>query len=80
MAKAKSSNPRPRKSDKIYVEPATPSNVTSISTRAIDVQEAIRTRAYELFLQRGSGHGRDFEDWLRAEAEVLERFGARSIA
>ena len=80
MAKAKSSNSRPRKSDKIHVEPATPSNVTSISTRAIDVQEAIRTRAYELFLQRGGGHGRDFEDWLRAEAEVLERFGARSIA
>lgn len=30
----------------------------------------IATRAYELFVQRGGGHGRDFDDWLAAEREL----------
>jgi hypothetical protein len=34
--------------------------------------EAIAARAYELFLERGSEHGHDFEDWLRAERELLD--------
>jgi Protein of unknown function (DUF2934) len=29
--------------------------------------EAIRHRAYEIFLARGEEHGRDIEDWLQAE-------------
>jgi hypothetical protein len=33
----------------------------------------IEHRAYELFLERGGGTGRDFEDWLRAERELKER-------
>jgi hypothetical protein len=33
-------------------------------------QAAIATRAYELFLQRGGEHGRDFDDWLAAEREL----------
>jgi hypothetical protein len=33
----------------------------------------IRTRAYHLFLERGGGHGRDFEDWLLAERELRQR-------
>ena len=33
-------------------------------------EEIIRRRAYELFEQRGSEHGHDFDDWLQAEAEV----------
>jgi hypothetical protein len=32
----------------------------------------IGRRAYELFQERGSGHGQDVEDWLRAEADLLE--------
>ena len=32
--------------------------------------EAIATRAYELFLKRGAGHGGDFDDWLAAEREL----------
>lgn len=40
--------------------------------------EQIAMRAYELFLEDGGVHGRDFEHWLRAEqqlcaAEVPER-------
>jgi len=30
----------------------------------------IARRAYDFFLARGCEHGRDVEDWLRAEAEL----------
>ena len=30
----------------------------------------IAERAYELFLQRGGEHGRDWDDWLCAEREL----------
>jgi len=39
--------------------------------RLRQLQEAIACRAYELFENRGGGHGQDFEDWLRAESEIL---------
>ena len=32
--------------------------------------DAIAVRAHELFLERGGEHGRDVEDWLRAEREL----------
>ncbi len=34
-------------------------------------EELIRIRAYQLFEQRGYQHGRDVDDWLQAEAEVM---------
>jgi HSP20 family protein len=33
--------------------------------------DSIAVRAYELFERRGREHGRDWEDWFRAEAELL---------
>jgi hypothetical protein len=33
--------------------------------------QKIEKRAYELFVARGGVHGYHFEDWLRAEKEVL---------
>ena len=32
--------------------------------------EMIRTRAYELYEQRGCEEGHDLDDWLQAEAEI----------
>jgi len=32
--------------------------------------EEIAVRAYELFLERGGEHGKDVDDWLRAEREL----------
>jgi hypothetical protein len=32
--------------------------------------EDIRVRAYHRYLERGGGHGQDFEDWLEAEREL----------
>jgi hypothetical protein len=33
-------------------------------------EEAIRTRAYYLFLERGARAGHELDDWLRAESEI----------
>jgi HSP20 family protein len=43
----------------------------SLSERANQMYEAIANRAYELFLEDGSQHGRDLEHWLQAEKELL---------
>jgi hypothetical protein len=33
-------------------------------------QEAIRLRAYQLYLERGAIDGADFDDWVTAEREL----------
>jgi hypothetical protein len=43
------------------------------------LEEQIRRRAYELYEARGHEHGHDREDWLQAEAEVLDRATAPII-
>ena len=43
---------------------------TQIPTPELD--EKIRRRAYELYEQRGRTDGSELEDWVQAEAEVLE--------
>ena len=35
-----------------------------------ELEQRIRTRAYELYLQRKADPGHELEDWLRAEQEV----------
>ncbi len=45
-----------------------------MSTRTFNepqLQDKIRFRAYQIFEERGYQHGRDLDDWLQAEAEVL---------
>jgi DUF2934 family protein len=32
----------------------------------------IELRAYQIYLQRGSAHGHDLDDWLKAERQVLD--------
>jgi DUF2934 family protein len=36
-----------------------------------NLEEEIRRLAFELYVERGRKHGRDLDDWLNAEAEVL---------
>jgi hypothetical protein len=36
-----------------------------------DFRERIALRAYEIYEDRGGQHGRDIDDWLQAESEVL---------
>ena len=40
--------------------------------KTLSLDELIRTRAYELYEQRGNREGSDLDDWLQAEKEVLE--------
>jgi len=41
-------------------------------------REEIARRAYELFLARGSEHGRDLDDWFRAERELRPKLLQRA--
>lgn len=47
---------------------------TAASTSEIpsELQEQIRSRAYELYEQRGGADGHELVDWLQAEAEVTQ--------
>jgi hypothetical protein len=45
-----------------------------------DLEEKIRLRAYQLFEQRGRRHGHALEDWLQAQAELIERKALRAAA
>jgi len=61
---------RPLQSD----PPATslsPRNAEDLHWEMQEVQLAITRRAYELFEARGHEHGHDWEDWFRAESELL---------
>jgi Protein of unknown function (DUF2934) len=40
--------------------------------------DAIASRAYELFLARGAQHGSDVEDWLQAERELSDPAAAEA--
>ena len=40
--------------------------------------EEIARRAYDLYLQRGGEHGKDVEDWVRAEKELCDEPVART--
>jgi Protein of unknown function (DUF2934) len=36
------------------------------------LEHAIRQRAYEHYVERGRGHGHAVDDWLKAEAEIVQ--------
>ncbi|HUM03892.1 MAG TPA: DUF2934 domain-containing protein [Terriglobales bacterium] len=46
---------------------------TSVNLSTVDLEDEIRRRAYEIYLQRGSNPGSENEDWLIAEREVRSR-------
>ena len=43
------------------------------------LEDQIRSRAYELYEERGKEDGHDLDDWLRAEADLTSR-KHRSVA
>lgn len=43
------------------------------------ITEAIACRTYELFLARGAQHGRDLDDRLQAERELLDAAPAERV-
>jgi hypothetical protein len=46
------------------------STLPDATERHVD-PERVAQRAYELYLSRGGGDGRDFEDWIVAEQELI---------
>ena len=40
------------------------------AARTANIEEQIRYRAYEIYLERGEQHGCDLDDWLQAEREL----------
>jgi Protein of unknown function (DUF2934) len=49
---------------------------SSETTISSDLQDQIRTRAYEIYEHRGRHHGFAEQDWLEAEAEILVKANA----
>jgi hypothetical protein len=49
-----------------------------IETLPAITNETIARRAFELYCERGSQHGHDVEDWLRAERELRVPPGSSS--
>jgi hypothetical protein len=45
----------------------------SMSMASAPSDEDIRMRAYQRYLERGGGHGLEFDDWLEAERELKPR-------
>lgn len=43
----------------------------SRTRRPVDLHTQIARRAYQLYEDRGRKSGRDLEDWLQAEQEIL---------
>ena len=41
------------------------------SDETLPLEERIRRRAYELYIERGNQSGSEIDDWLQAEGEVL---------
>ena len=37
------------------------------------LEREIRRRAYEIYEERGREDGHDLDDWLRAEAEIMQK-------
>jgi hypothetical protein len=45
-----------------------------------DIEELVRRRAYEIYEQRGSAGGSEIDDWLQAEADILNDEGLNKAA
>ena len=44
---------------------------TRRASETLPLEEQIRQRAYELFVERGKQSGSELKDWLQAESEIL---------
>jgi DUF2934 family protein len=48
-----------------------PARAKEIPIEVLPVEERIRRRAYEIYLERGNQSGSEIDDWLHAEEEIL---------
>jgi len=57
---------------KIVVGPKSSPGKVAMRPVSVPSHDMIRARAYELYENRGREPGRDEQDWLRAEEEILK--------
>lgn len=48
-----------------------PARAKDTSIEVLPLEERIRLRAYELYVERGNQSGSELDDWLQAEEEIL---------
>ena len=53
---------------------------TKAKSLQVSIEDIIRLRAYEIYLQRGATPGNQHEDWQVAEREVRAHFGQEADA
>jgi hypothetical protein len=91
MAKKTSANPEAEAAFATVTPPtlaAAPTGIkakkTQTKTKAkslqVSIEDIIRLRAYEIYLQRGATPGNQHEDWQVAEREVRAHFGQEADA
>ena len=56
-----------------FLSPSSHSASASVSMASELSDDDIRIRAYHRYLERGGGHGMDFEDWLEAKRDLTEK-------
>jgi len=69
--------PEPRKLGVVKTEPRKKA-APHVNLVPINLEDEIRRRAYELYLQRGTAPGSEAEDWLAAEREITQRYRKQS--
>ena len=84
MARKTNGNGVTPRTKKSKADEATPVQVVAEQPRKnlvpINLEEEIRRRAYEIYVERGSTPGNESEDWLTAEREVRSRYQAERTA
>ena len=49
-----------------------PARAKKLSIETLPLEERIRRRAYELYIQKGNASGSELDDWLQAEEEIRQ--------
>jgi len=81
MARAKSPrNGNTRNKQVANTSSANPASQVKKNSSEPDLEAEIRRRAYQLYEQRGCTPGRENEDWLVAEREILGRYNPQQTA
>lgn len=73
--KTPKSNSKPKASTRKAVVQAIAKQEEELKAKtapAVDINECIRLKAYELFVERGCVHGNDLEHWIEAERIVRQ--------
>ena len=55
-----------------------PAPAKKLAIEKLSLEERIRRRAYELYIERGNQSGSELDDWLQAEGEI-QRAGEQAV-